>query len=856
MCYELDSSPGTGWLKRTAACIAVGIAAVLATTAPAFAEQESESVSRFMEEVVVQARKREEELQDVPLSITAFNGDTIERMYGENLSEFSKYTPNVQLARQPYAGNALFGGMRGIVFGDLEKSFDPAVGVVVDGVALVNNTGALIDTFDLEAVEILRGPQGTLFGRNTIAGVVNARRSRPTGEFGLKAQIRYGSHNETDFKGILNFAASDQVAVKVGVFLDKGDGFQERADFDVATGQVTGTGDDIDGEDTLNIYTTVLWNPNDRFEALFTYEYTDDESTLATPVNLTAPAIRSQWDAITGALFAGLGSGNLAAVSGAINRTLGSGGNFCDLYATVVAPLNGFTREIGCNTFGSVFGEATGYKYSITAQDFINTIESSAYTLELNYDFEDLTFTAITSYRESEELLDEDNLGAPVEIFNPYRPQDFEQFSTELRVASDYGGRFEFVAGLYYLDSTYEISQSVWALGALSGTRESGVAPSPDGDAGQDITAYAIFGEMYFNLTEKARLTLGGRFTDETKDFFVYQRTSGDASGVLPPTTWGCGNLSASQQATADAAGSAWIALAPDAATAAVRRAALVCQDDGEESWTEFTPRVTLDYQFNPDLMGYVSYSRGFRSGGFNGRATTPGSMGPYDPESVDSYEIGFRSTLMDSRLQANLTFFRSEYDDKHESNIYAFGVATETVVDNAASATIDGLEFEARYLLTDNIQLRAAVGYVDGEYSEFLRPADPTNRNGPQADLSDSFAFAFSPEITASFGFDAYHSMGDNGTLHFTGNLSWADETVGNFGLPDPQGLGRNQFDARENLDLALTWNNRWVDVAIYGKNLTEGDNYLATSVDVGVFFFGALRPGRSYGIEFTKSW
>jgi iron complex outermembrane receptor protein len=145
---------------------------ILAATAlpvPVFAAEQGFA----LEELVVTARKREENIQDVPVSITAFDATAIEDMYGNTIGEFTKYAPNVTLARQPYAGNALFGGMRGIVFGDLEKSFDPAVGVVVDGIALVTNTSALIDTFDLEYAEILRGPQGTLFGRNTIAGVVN-----------------------------------------------------------------------------------------------------------------------------------------------------------------------------------------------------------------------------------------------------------------------------------------------------------------------------------------------------------------------------------------------------------------------------------------------------------------------------------------------------------------------------------------------------------------------------------------------------------------------------------------------------------------------------------------------------------
>ena len=181
-----------------------------------------------IEEIVVTARKREESLQDVPLSVTAFDETTIENTYGENIGEFSKFAPNVTLARQPYAGNALFAGMRGIVFGDLEKSFDPAVGVVVDGVALVTNTGALVDTFDLESVEILRGPQGTLFGRNTIAGVVNVRRTRPTGEFGLRTQVRYGAHNETDVKAVLNFPLGETLAVKVAGFLTRATAFRRK----------------------------------------------------------------------------------------------------------------------------------------------------------------------------------------------------------------------------------------------------------------------------------------------------------------------------------------------------------------------------------------------------------------------------------------------------------------------------------------------------------------------------------------------------------------------------------------------------------------------------------------------------
>ena len=157
---------------------------------PAAAPPAPEAEAFGVEEILVTSRKRDESLQEVPLAITAFDTAQIDNQYANDIGELSKFAPNVILGRQPYTGNGLFGGMRGIVFGDLEKTFDPAVGVVVDGVPLVTNTGALIDAFDLESVEVLRGPQGTLYGRNTIAGIVNVRRTRPTKEWGLKTQFR------------------------------------------------------------------------------------------------------------------------------------------------------------------------------------------------------------------------------------------------------------------------------------------------------------------------------------------------------------------------------------------------------------------------------------------------------------------------------------------------------------------------------------------------------------------------------------------------------------------------------------------------------------------------------------------
>lgn len=840
---------------RTVQPVGLLLCAALFATIFHVPEIHAASESAAIEEVVVTARKREESLQEIPIAVSAFTEEEIDQVFGQNISEFSKYTPNVVLARQSYAGNALFGGMRGIVFGDLEKSFDPAVGVVVDGVPLVTNTSALIDTFDLEAIEILRGPQGTLFGRNTIAGVINVRRTAPTKKTGVKAQIRYGSFDEQDYKVVANFGNGSNFGVKLGAFVDKGDLYTKRADFDLATGEITSTGDRDSGEDTKNYIASVLWEASEAFSMLFTYEHTNDKSVLSTPTNMTVPNLdQGTWDAITGQLFTDLGNGvpPAAAIGGAVGATAVAGGNFCDFYGTTFAPVNGWVRDIACASQGYQIGEENGYKYNYSAVPFINEIKKNGYTLELNWDLSDsLLLTSISNLTESDEILDEDNLGAPVPIFNPVRPQDYEQWSTELRMSSSFDGNLNFVGGLYYVESEYEITQSIYTFGG----RDIGLPPSPDGDAGQRMSSIALFGEVYWGITDKATLTLGARWTEEEKKFWIYQRSSGDASGLLPPTVWACGDLTSEQQSTADAVAEAWIAAPNPFYTPEEKAAALECNSpDGKEKWDRFTPRIALDYTFTDNLMGYVSYSEGFRSGGWNGRATTPGSIGPYDPETVDSYEIGVRSDLLDGTLRLNATAFLSNYKDKHESSIYQFGFATETIVENAAKAEIKGLEIESTWAPNEKFLARLAIGHNDGEYKEFLSYNRLTEEYD---DISDIFEFGFAPRWNVNVGLDYYQPVASRDMLIFRANYAWADETVGNFGQPDPAGLDRNVFKDRGVWDFSVIWqHNDWLNVTGFVKDAFHDDNYLATSVDVGVFWFGATAPGRIWGLEVSAFW
>ena len=189
------------------------------------------------------------------------------------------------------------------------------------------------------------------------------------------------------------------------------------------------------------------------------------------------------------------------------------------------------------------------------------------------------------------------------------------------------------------MESEYFITSNVYVFG---NRRVPPAMPSPDGDAGQELNAYALFGEAYYQVTDDLRLTLGGRWTQEEKDFFIFQRVSGDATGRLPPA-WGCG-IDGALRAYSDQVAAAHIAQVP--ALSAVQAAAATCNSDGNQSWTEFTPRLSLDHAISDNVMTYASWSRGFRSGGFNGRATTPTTIGPYDPEKVLREKVARGSTV------------------------------------------------------------------------------------------------------------------------------------------------------------------------------------------------------------------
>jgi len=916
--------------------------------------QEDGADSAGIEEIIVTARKREEPLQNVPLAITAFDEEAIERTYSTHIGDFTKYTPNVSIGPHPYTGNGLLGSIRGVSFRDLEKSFDPTVGVVIDGVPLGQIAGARIDAFDLESIEILRGPQGTLFGRNTVGGLVKVRRTRPTGEFGAKAGMRIGANQENDYKAVVNFPiVPDILSAKLAFFSENDESFAFN----------TTRNEQEEGTKVTHATGTFLFEPMPNLEALLTLEYYDDESELTPPVNLTAPTISAERiiDPLTGLVapnspfnpsdttLAARFRATTARGGGALNN----GGNLCDYTrldlvnqaieraftpavragvrmgvlsneqttaalaaaglnpatvtdqelqalgqqgAGILAEINGAiagslaqirmgVENTGCRANGALASQASGFSDTQAARPFINHIDASAATLEVNWDagslfgVSDVSLTSISSYRKSDELLDISQSGAPANLFRPVRPQDFEQWSQELRVSGTapspgFGGGIDFVAGLYYFHSEYKIEADSYLLGeyismnpvviagqTLQSTRDFtpfGIQVT-DNTSSQDADTYAIFGEATWSILEQLRLTAGFRWTYENKEIKIrdpkarggYRRDSnGQLMVVTNPVLASIPNVDAEENVDSVPGG---------------------LDFSSDETWNELTPRVSLDYRLNQNLMFYGSYSRGFRSGGFVGRAVVSEDAGPFKTETVDTFELGTRTDWWGNRLRFNLTGFYTAYNDKQEIQLRSTGTTVSTFVENAADATLYGAEAELQLKL-GNLNLYANGGWLETEYDDFVATCPAVcgtgagkavfnadgSLNPSQRDLS-GLEIPGSPEFNYTVGADWLFPTA-NGNIIVSANYKWTDEFTWDE-FPDPAGLNRTQVDDYGTADFSVTYNIPYADgrelsVGAFVKDAFHKDARISATINAGLFYFGSLAQGRTWGVEAAISF
>ena len=740
--------------------IAVGLS-TLSVSVPAWAEG-----SDVLEEVVVTARKVEESMQDVSVAVTAFTGEAVDNLMIRDVRELEGLVPNVVIDAVSVAPSGASLYIRGVGTQEVERSFDPAVGVVIDGVPLSFVNGSMRNTFDFQSIEILRGPQGTLFGRNTTGGVINITRSRPTGELGLKYEVRGGSDSLLDTKAVFNFPLGETLAGKLS-FASQKDGSARRN---------STIGRDVGNADNQEIGATLLFTPTENFEALFTYvNYQDDN------------------DGVPLQNIASFNPDNPVNPVPELPCILG----FC---GDAVTDLEDFSQDF----------------YTRPIQ-----FEWDSYTLNLNYELELGTLSAIVGYQDTDESVPTDFDATPLNFFHTIRDQESEQTSVELRFASGPGlsETFDFVAGIFWVEDEYALDQktSIAAFGGQAG------ALFQDPFANHEREALAVFGEVHIDLSEKLMLTLAGRYTDEEKDYAGRIAFGGDAfAGFVPgsPTD----DFFVFGQPI-------WVPI--DAAA-------------GSESWKEFTPKIGLDYRINDEVLTYISYSEGFRSGGFNGRNQNLANIGPFDPEFVENWEIGLKGDFLENTLRLNVAVFMNTYDDKQEEVIEPDGFGgTNTVVRNASTADLFGWEAEATWVASDRFRLEANIGYLDAEYDDFI--ADITG-DGIITDNSD-LNLRRTPEYTYGIAGNYGVPVGEG---YFNAYLSyrytdeyWVD--VRN----DPRGL----LDDRGVIDLVMSYEWDWaeertVKISVWGRDLTDEVDFNSAVPIAGTIAFAGVAGGRQIGL------
>jgi len=686
-----------------------------------------------LEEITVTARKRAENLQDVGISMNAVSKQDIERRFISDVRDLMDVSPNLIIddtAQGPGGVAAIY--LRGIGVADVESNFDPAVTTVIDGIYHGKLSGGILKTFDIERVEVLRGPQGTLFGRNSIGGVIKLERTRPTGELGGKVRASYGDYESYNFDGIVNFALGEDTAVKLsGARRVQGEGFYENIN----------TGRDDGESEYYSAGINLLYTPNDNFEIEITYDAERTEQDTPPLLNVAQP-----------------------------------GQIVCD-----------FLAQCG----QSVQVPQSGDRYKTTAQGGERfhdaTFDTDTGIFEFRWDVNDSYHVDyIYGHRETEETVFTDWDSTPLLIFHTTRPEQYKQDSHELRLSFQDGGPISYVVGGYRWDSEYDIQLISFVPGPVPRTSR------------QETGNWAIFAEGDYAFNDQLTLTLGGRYSWDEK--------------------------------TSVHTGAPTIAKVDD-------------------DWSEFTPKANLRYQWHEDFMVYGGYTRGYRSGGFVGRPETVDvATTPYDPETVDNYEIGFKSEWFDNRLRLNANFFYMEYDDKQEevSVPTVGGTGQQTIISNAATATLMGIELDFLAYLTEGLSLSGNFGWLDAEYDEFF--ADLTG-SGTEIDNS-GLELRRAPEITMSLaGTYEWPMMG--GTAWIRAGYHYIDETEVTL-LNSPQ----THNDEQHLVDASINFLYKGTQISVFGRNLTEEDAYGIGFDVANLWTYAAPRAPRTFGVEVSHSF
>jgi iron complex outermembrane receptor protein len=789
-----------------------------------------------IEEVIVTARKMEESSQDVPVAITAIQAQ-LENPSIRNLVDLNGFAPNVTIGEDGSRGG---GGasinIRGISPTRTDdNSFDSPIGVMIDGIYLGSLAGQVMENFDLERIEVLRGPQGTLFGKNTVGGVIHVLRSRPTGEWGGKVQATLGEDNQQELRFVGNMPIiEDLLAAKFFMTTQTADGFMDNVTIGGQVGDV----------DYRNYGATLLLTPSDAWEVSFTAEKFEDNSELS--------AYHTNYNTGPGVIPAPTDPNDTNYSGGFLN---------CALNPQVCRD----TLDTPSNAENDTDNNAE--------------LDTVAYTLNASVDIsEHMRLKSITGYRDLSEYRVYDFDGSSAPFITIERWNDYDQFSQEFQLEGSWDN-ISMVSGLYYWNSEFEqdwvtggrfwatlfggvaYTPSLWqaCLGLVPDPENpdfflpnpfapvscdsglpNGVAPGADVTQilfeTQETTSIAAYSQIDWTFMEDWTATVGLRWTEERKDFKAGQAYLSNVERQRARNF-------------------------PEYA-------------DLDNTWREVSPKLGLTYQLNDTSIIYGSYSEGFHSGGFFGvnQNTRDFERDQYQPEFAFSWELGYKSTHLDDRLRLNFTLFRTDFEDKQEQSIQADPdtLTVATTFDNVADARYEGMELETEYVFNEYLRVFLNYGFLDAEYSDFETDINASDTATTTAETCAGTFFPTQPggTIGGSCVEDASHltprnapesTIGVGGTVTWPfgpgafelyGKYAWVDEVETSL-LNAPQGTLDDRKDVTASLGyVAENWS-----VVAFGRNLTDEEYEIFVPIAT-LFAVGSVNRPRSFGIEATYAF
>lgn len=810
------------WFRRSLIAVAV-----LPALTPGFVQYAS-AQDFVLEEVIVTARRRAESLQETPVAVTALDASALRDAGIKNLADLNQIAPNIEVASANGTAPLANIYIRGVGQRNTGANIDSGVGIYIDDIYVGRPDGGLLDLNDIQSVQVLRGPQGTLFGKNTTGGALVFTTNKPVDEFEGSVGVRVGNLDRLDADFVLNVPITDNLWTRLSGVSVTRDGFIENL-FD---------GRKFMDEDRQSLIWQTRWQASDSLVLDLNVNWAETDQTARPQKCVLVP----EFDGWQAALFNELG------ITPATGKTLD---DFC-----AEAAADGDPRTVISDIGGDYEAENKGV--SFVAEWEIN---------------DNLSFKSITGWRYTEASQDDeiDHTGTPflhrTNLVHPFQhPSETDQYSQEFKLTgSAFDERMQYVTGLYWFQEQTEGRINVNFLGPWDPAFLGGIYLNTSAaELAADNDAFAAFAQVEWEFNDNWRTTLGIRYTDENRDFerIRYQ--------VIPGTIDGNGgNLTG-------LGGGLYLVDRPGFSYNPNFEFEFNDFTSGDTSDSDVTPMASIQYligdnDFIDTGSVYLTYSEGFLSGGLSEGPTD--LFDQFEPEEVENWELGFKLDLMDRRLRVNGAFFYADYTNRQLTTLAVNRVTNSPAgaTINAAESTIKGFELETLWLASENLMLTFNMTLNDGEIQEFsderisiasgdsppsgcqerinltiveidICPVDRSSENLPrlpeetyliaaQYTLDTSFG-VFLPRIQASWKFDIEYCF-DSASCE----------------------SGRFSEDKQFDLNARVTWispDEKWVG-AIYGVNLSDEEHIVGGSALVESSGVGghAFVPPRMYGAE-----